>query len=359
MGLFTEGKAAELAASNTEIVLLTGGYERGNDELVLANAEVLAASDVSVPIIYAGNSTVARDVRRMMKAGGKKCYTVENIIPRLGELCVAPTQEIIRNLFLERITDMKGFRDVKHRFDNDMIPTPAAVLSAGELLNRGTAEQEGLGDILIVDVGGATTDVYSFNENESYEGAQLIGLEEAFGKRTVEGDLGMRENSGAVIEAGGFGQIAEELSITESELRASIEKRIKNIEFLPDSELESEIDDAIAKTAVRTAVRRHAGRIAPSFERKGKFVQSGKNLTGITTVIGTGGILVYNHDPVAILNEVMEKKIDKHILLPKQVEILLDTDYVLFSAGLLREIDEEAALAIMRSSIRPCQVNGR
>ena len=169
----------------------------------------------------------------------------------------------------------------------------------------------------------------------------------------------MRENSGAVIEAGGFGQIAEELSITESELRASIEKRIKNIEFLPDSELESEIDDAIAKTAVRTAVRRHAGRIAPSFERKGKFVQSGKNLTGITTVIGTGGILVYNHDPVAILNEVMEKKIDKHILLPKQVEILLDTDYVLFSAGLLREIDEEAALAIMRSSIRPCQVNGR
>ena len=110
--------------------------------------------------------------------------------PELGALNVEPTQNVIRNLFLERITDMKGFRNVKRAFDNQFVPTPVAVLTAGELLNKGTDSCQGLGPLMIVDVGGATTDVYSFNENKSYEGAKLVGLAEPFGKRTVEGDLG-------------------------------------------------------------------------------------------------------------------------------------------------------------------------
>lgn len=353
-GLLKDDDIRKLEDSNTEIILLSGGYEKGNSSMVLKNAEMLAQSDVNAPIVYAGNSGITRDIRTLMKSGGKKCYTVENIIPEIGKLNVGPSQEVIRHLFLERITDMKGFSRVKKYFDNDMIPTPVAVLHAGELLNKGTAAHKGIGNLMIMDIGGATTDVYSFNENKSFKGAKLIGIEETFAKRTVEGDLGMRENSHGVISQKGYDKAADELGISEETLRSSISNRIGNTDFLPETKEEHDIDDMIARTAIGAAARRHAGHIEASYERKGQFVQIGKNLTDITTIIGTGGILVHNDAPGAILKSALITDKDKNILLPHNADVFLDTDYVLFSAGLIRDIDEDAALEIMLNSIKPC-----
>ena len=249
---------------------------------------------------------------------------------------------------------MKGLSLVKKEFENQLVPTPAAVLSAGELLSKGTDKTEGLGSLLIVDIGGATTDVYSFCVNKNCEGAKLVGLEEPFGKRTVEGDLGMRETSCGVINENCISSVAEELEVTEEQLRNSINNRMRNIDYLPDCETESCIDDTIARLATYVALRRHAGRVIPSYNKKHLNIQSGKNLTEVSKIIGTGGILVHNHKPLEILKSAENNSGDKEVLLPEKIEAYLDTEYVLFSAGLLKEIDADAAIEIMMKSIRRC-----
>lgn len=353
-GVLTDEMVHEIEKSKTEIILLGGGYERGNISMVLANANRLAHSRIKIPIIYSGNSQLCQDIRKIMRAHHKKCFTVENIISDFGVLNVEPAQDVIRNLFLDHITDMKGFNIVKKEFNNQFIPTPMAVLTAGTLLNKGTDNTEGLGPLLIVDIGGATTDVYSFGENKSFEGAKLVGLEEPFEKRTVEGDLGMRESSGGVINGDYINVVIEDLGIAKEQLKKSIQNRINNIDYLPDCEMEVRIDDAIAKLAVYTALRRHAGRVKPSYSKKCQNIQLGKNISEVSKVIGTGGILVHNHNPSEIMKSAEKKHGDKGILVPDTVETYLDTEYVLFSAGLLKEIDEEAAIEIMLKSIRRC-----
>jgi len=355
IGTLTESKVHDLEKSKTEIVLLCGGYEHGNTTMVMKNAEMLAKSKLTAPIIYSGNSELDKDIRTIMRAHKKQCYSVENIIPKLGTLNVEPVQDVIRDLFLNRITGMKGFNEVKKEFDNQFVPTPVAVLGAGELLNKGTTNKKGFGPLVIMDIGGATTDVYSFNENKSYQGAKMIGIEEAFAKRTVEGDLGMRESSGGVITEEYIDRVVNDLNITEEQLRKSIANRMQHIDYLPDCEMESKIDDEIARLAVHVAIRRHAGRVEHSYNKNCQNIQIGKDLSEVTKVIGTGGILVYNRDPLNIFKAIEKSESDTGALLPKRIESYLDTEYVLYSAGLLKEIDEDAAFEIMTNSIKPCK----
>ena len=355
-GMLSEEDILRLEKSNTEIVLFSGGYEHGNMTMVRHNAEALAKSKLRVPIIYAGNSEMDKEVRLLMKSHRKQCYAVENMIPKIGTLNVEPVQEVIRNIFLERITNMKGLSNVKKVFHNSLVPTPAAVLQAGELLSEGTEKTKGVGPMMIFDIGGATTDVYSFNENRAADGSRMIGLPEPYGKRTVEGDLGMRESSGKVVNEERISCGAQILGVEEDTLRHSIEHRMEDISYLPadDDEMERGVDDLIAQMAVTVASVRHAGHLTPSYTKEQRMVQQGKNLEDIKKVIGTGGILVHNPDPAKILDKVEKDKnfYGKNALLPKEIEAYLDADYVLFAAGLLQEIDKEAALAIMLDSLK-------
>ena len=353
-GILTDEMIQELENCKTEIILFCGGYEHGNTSMVLQNAEKLARSSVNVPIIYSGNSDLLPDIRKIMRTYVKKCFTVENIIPSIGVLNTHAVQEVIRTLFLDQIIDMKGFDIVKNEFDNQLVPTPVAVLNAGTLLSKGTKKTKGLGAVLIVDIGGSTTDIYSFNENKRFEGAKMVGLDEPFGKRTVEGDLGMRESSIGVIESGDISHALEHAHVSEEQFRQSIKKRMEDIDYLPTCEKERRIDDAIARSAVHLAARRHAGRVEPSFSQNYLQIQFGKNISEISKVIGTGGILVHNQNAAKIMKEAEKLQEEKGVLLPNRIEPYLDTNYVLFSSGLLREVDEEAAMEIMLTSIQKC-----
>lgn len=353
-GILTEDSINELEKGGTEIILFCGGYEHGNVSMVARNAEILAGSNLSVPIIYSGNSELVRDIRRIMQVHKKQCYIAPNIIPRQGVLNPEPTQCIIKSIFFDYIMDMKGLHNIKNEFSNRLIPTPAALLSAGELLSRGTDIYEGLGPLMIIDIGGATTDVYSIGENKSCDGAKPIGSSEPFLKRTVEGDLGMRESCHSAMGECGIGSAALRLDITESQLRNAIRHRAEKTDYLPDNETERMIDDMIAISSASAAVRRHAGRIIPSYNRDGKSIQQGKNLTDFSRIIGTGGILVHNHNPSRILKSAEKNVRDKNILLPESVDTYLDKDYILFSSGLMRMIDEDIAMNMMLKSIRKC-----
>ncbi len=343
-GLLSDSDIEELERLPIEILLVTGGYDHGNRTTLLANCEKLAASSIHVPIVFAGNCDLEKDVRRMLTFAGKEFYIVPNILPAVGKVNSRPVEKIIRNLFLSRIINMKGLDKVTELLDGVVMPTPKAVLSACELLSLGPKNRGGLGELIVVDVGGATTDIHSCAEPRAYEGAKVLGAVSAYTQRTVEGDLGMRESSDTLLaEAGSFGK----------DIRAIIDRWHETHEALPETELESEVDRFLARNAVRISARRHAGRIEPTVGSAIRYVQYGKDLTGVRKVIGTGGPLVFSGYGKELLSEVLrDPDLEPEVLLPAEAKFLLDEDYIFFAAGLLKEIDEEAAYDIMCKSLR-------
>lgn len=351
-GLLTKQDVEELENSNAEIILLCGGYERGNRTIVLGNAKMLADSQIHIPVIYAGNSSVATEAKTLLTAGGKECFVANNVIPNVGELNTEAAGNVIRSLFMQRIVNMKGIGCIKELIGDVLMPTPAAVLKAGELLSVGTESEPGLGNMMMVDVGGATTDIYSFCENQAYEGSKIVGAKEPFAKRTVEGDMGMRESSICILQEVGEKKLAADASVDAATLQAAISNRHDNIAYLADTPQELDIDQAIAQNAVAISVRRHAGRIEHNCIGTWQN-QMGKNLTEIKTLIGTGGVIVKNRDPKRILERAMlQKNESKDILIPRELSIFVDSDYIFYAAGLLSSYSPETAIKIMKNSLR-------
>lgn len=350
-GWLDEEKIKVLENLDLEILLFCGGYENGASNIVVHNAEMLAKSKITVPIIYGGNSAAAQEVRNILIRGKKECFIVRNIIPNVGELDIGPAEEIIRNVFLKRIINMKGLDKIKGQIDEMLMPTPAAVLTAGELLSKGTKNQEGMGPLMIVDIGGATTDIHSYVEQKAYEGARMIGASEPYMKRTVEGDMGMRESSICLLEEIGSDKLAAKLDLSLEELNDAIHLRTYTTKFVADSEKEKHIDQKIAENAAYISARRHSGHIEYIHASNCNKIQIGKNLTEITTIIGTGGPIINSEYPEQILRQVLSESSDEENLLPRNAKLYLDSDYIFYAAGLLMKYDEDMAFTIMKNSL--------
>lgn len=358
-GYLTPKDVEEIQMLEPEILLVCGGYEGGNTRAVLHNVRLLSDMGGRIPVIYAGNSHIREKVQLEFCRGGTECFVADNIIPGIGQIDSGQTEGLIRRLFLERITNMKGLDKVKREIERIVMPTPAAVLAAGQLLSRGCEEEPGLGELMLVDIGGATTDIHTYCESKPYEGAKIIGSPEPFAKRTVEGDLGMRESSGQVISEIGKAAAARELGVAEEVLMASVERRVKGIGFLPSSqpwagEWEAELDEQLARFACRLAVRRHSGTLERVQSRVCPLVQRGKNLSPVGTIIGTGGQIIHSSCPEKILKEAIATDGDEKMgyMLPAQGAFFVDRDYVFYAAGILAEIDKPAALAVMKKSLK-------
>lgn len=343
----------QLESLPLEILLFCGGYENSGTKALLHNAKMLAESGLHVPIIYAGNSAAATHVRRLLTQGKKECYIARNIIPNVGQIDKTQVEEIIREVFLHRIINMKGLDKVTGLLDRMVMPTPAAVLSGGELLSRGTHSQPGLGDLMIVDVGGATTDIHSYAEQMPYDGAKMVGVPEPYVKRTVEGDLGMRESSNSLCEEIGIHRMMAETALPQEKIQEVISHWITQNRDLACDESQESVDKALTEGAVRISARRHAGRIQHISSAGVKSIQHGKNLTSVRTIIGTGGPLVFSKNGGTALRQILrDRNQEPDILLPEDAHFYLDADYVFFAGGLLREVDEDAALSIMKNSLK-------
>lgn len=341
-----------LQALDIEILLFTGGYEGGNTSTLAHNARMLAASNITAPIIFAGNSQMANTVRLILQQTNKTCFIVPNIIPNVQMINASPTEELIRHVFMTSIINMKGLRTIQRAFDAPLIPTPAAVLEAGKLLSCGTSSQQGLGPLAIIDVGGATTDIHSYVEQSSHEGARLAGSPEPFAKRTVEGDLGMRESSQCLAQEVGWVSMANNLQMPVDALQKAISTRFTCRDYLPHSLLEHTIDQEIAASAVHLSARRHAGWIQSIPEGCNcKYLQYGKNISNVTTIIGTGGPIINSSNPQYILSKICALHSESHILLPIKATYCIDKHYILFSAGLLLTLHKDVALSVMKESI--------
>lgn len=351
-GRLKEEELEELNELPIEIILFCGGYEQGNTTVLLHNAAALAHSHLRVPIIYAGNSAIAQEVRRLFLLNHKEHYIVRNITPSVGSVDKEQVEEIIRHVFLERIINMKGLDQVSSMLDRMVMPTPAAVLKGGELLAQGTDRHQGLGDLMIIDVGGATTDIHSYAQQLPFEGAKIVGAAEPYAKRTVEGDLGLRESSNSLAAEIGLDKICSTVGASREEVEKIITRWSTQKGGLAQDPLELAVEQVLAQGAVHLGSRRHAGWIEHTASSGLKTIQHGKNLSGVETIIGTGGPLVFAKNPAEILSQALgHHSRDRDRLLPEKATFYLDKNYVFFAGGLLRQVDEEAAFLIMKNSL--------
>ena len=137
----------------------------------------------------------------------------------------------------------------------------------------------------------------------------------------------------------------------ERAIRSTLKGIFEDEDYLADTAEEAAIDHEIARQAVGISVRRHAGHIE-NVRIGSRQNQVGKNLTEIKTLIGTGGVIVSNENSANILRYAsLQNGESEDVLVPRELEILTDHNYVFYAAGLLRDLDEDAALAIMKESI--------
>lgn len=349
----SEYEIAEIRNHQPEIILLAGGTDGGNKEVIIHNAKMLATLGLDVPIIVAGNKSVAPEVVKILSAVMTEVVHTENVMPRLNELNIEPARATIRDIFLRRIVEAKGLNKANKFVNRLVMPTPAAVLKAAELLGKGTEYEAGLGDLMVIDIGGATTDIYSIGKGDPQQAnVALKGLPEPFGKRTVEGDLGMRYSATALFKAAGAGMIARFAGTTESEVATYMKKVEENVDYLPQSALESTVEIAMGRACTRLAVERHVGRLETMFTIQGQvYLQTGKDLTAVKIVVGTGGVIVNHQEPKGILQGVTYDVSTPQMLKPQSPEFWIDEKYIMAAMGLLGDEYPEVAIRMMKKYI--------
>ncbi len=348
---------AEVEEASCDIILLTGGTDGGDSEVILHNARMLAGSNVQCPILIAGNRVATDRVRDILQEAGKQVATAKNVLPSLDKVEVEPAQEHIREIFITRITEAKGLSKARDYTGKDLVPTPRATLRAAALLADGTDDEPGMGSLLIVEVGGATTNIHSVGDGRPADAQTIVkGLPEPRVKRTVEGDLGIRYNAPTIHQLVGdetcqarLREIDRSTAGRPVDLKAHAATLSKNVGYLPASETEFNVDAMLAQSATRIAVERHAGTLREEYSVVGAIqVQQGKNLLDTENLIGTGGIFKYGHHPEKILQAALFSPENPWSLKPKAPKTYIDGQYLLYGIGLLAEHFPTKALRIAK-----------
>ncbi|MDR3541200.1 MAG: methylaspartate mutase accessory protein GlmL [Desulfosporosinus sp.] len=342
----------KIIAAKPDILLLAGGTDGGNKAVLLKNAEMLCALPISVPVVIAGNKVVAAQAAAILKKQHQFVVVADNVMPELGVLSVESARLAIREVFLTHIVQSKGLDKAEEFLERIMMPTPAAVLAAAELLAQGHGSERGMGELMIVDVGGATTDVHSLAKGDpSKPSVMLKGLPEPYAKRTVEGDLGMRYSAEALVEASGR-RLFDYLGWTEDQVASQLSLCKEDPWRVPQTEEEAKFDVAMGRMAVGLAVDRHVGTLEVVYTPFGAtYVQHGKDLTPLPVVIGTGGVLLHHPDALEILQGAVFKPEEPTILKPQNPVFYLDKEYILAAMGLLREVAPQVALRMMKKYV--------
>ena len=348
----TEDDLEDIQKAKPDIFLLVGGTDGGNTECILHNAKMLASMKPAFPIVVAGNRTAARECQRILE--GCEVYVCPNVMPKFGVLKIEETQKQIRQIFLNRIVQAKGLSKATALLSDIMMPTPSAVLQAMELLAQGCEGETGIGELVAVDVGGATTDVYSIADGmPEHMSTVFKGLPEPYAKRTVEGDIGMRYSIWGILEAVGIDRICQKSGLSKDRVEELVGYLSEHTDVVPDDNEELEtLDFALASMAIEEAVRRHAGTIEETYTMMGQtFVQEGKNLTKVRQIVVTGGSLIHTRRTAEIAANALYSPAQPASLRPKQANVWVDRTYIMAAMGLLSTHYPQAALRIMKKEL--------
>lgn len=311
-----------LRAARPDVVLLVGGTDGGDEKVLLHNAACLARARLTVPIVLAGNSSARAGALSLL--AGRTVVATDNVLPDVGELAPGPARAAIREVFLAHVIGGKGLSRGRRFRSLVSTVTPDAVLSGVATL---AAQEEGA--VLVVDVGGATTDVYSAVSTVDDTPARTVALPP--NRRTVEGDIGMRVSApGVVAEA-----VAERLLPPDTALGAKAAHRNENVDFIPVTEEEADADLDIARLAATLAIRRHlrmVGRLGPK---------------GATTLVLSGGVFRHAASLVA-LEKTLRADLGPVL---RNARVVVDRNGILGPAGLLTQAGHPSTAAALLTTL--------
>lgn len=337
-GELTSRDADAVRASRPDIILLVGGTDGGNADVLLHNAERLAKAAIgghgthAVPIVLAGNLEARDEAAGLLAATQRPTILAANVLPEIGVIAPESARSAIREAFLRHVIGGKGLSRDPAFGEMVEAATPDAVLRGVEVL----AGLDDVGDVLVIDIGGATTDVYSCITPEG-EDATLHKdvVAPLWHARTVEGDLGVRWNARGIIEAAEAEHLLSSVG-DPGALEAYAAHLVAHPGSLPQHDLERRYDLELARLAALVAVRRHARPQLPT--------ESPRPLGNVTTLIGSGGVL--RHAAPDGRAHVLRDVLRDHAggwKVPKVAHATVDMAYLLFAAGLLAESRPEVA----------------
>ncbi|MGI9418288.1 MAG: glutamate mutase L [Geminicoccaceae bacterium] len=332
---FIDDAAIERIEDKTpHLALLAGGIDGGNVKALLHNAKMLASLHSPQGFVIAGNREAAGEAAQILSGSGRDVRVVDNVFPRAGEIAITATREAVRELFLRHITRAKGLEGLMATLKADCEPTPLAVSRALNHLGPRRAP------VVLVDLGGATTDVHSLGGvREDRRQAELPAPE---AMRSVEGDLGMRWGAPGVVAALGdrTRQRLEQRAGTDLEAAAVL--RHQDPSFLPSSDGERLVDRLLAEAAIAIALERHAGKVVIRHRPWGdRYQVTGKDLRPTRLLAATGGALRTNQEGSAIVQAALDAA--RAAQVPTSPDIVIDRDYALYAVGLLARLSPPLA----------------
>jgi hypothetical protein len=307
------------------MVVLAGGVDYGDRDVVVANAHRLATLGGGIPVVFAGNVAARAEVRRVLGAAGTDVAVAGNVFPEVDVVDVEPVRRIVHDRFNQHIVTAPGLAGLAARTRWPVLPTPSAVLRAAELF------ADEAGDCLVVDAGGATTDVHSVTLGSAYWAEHGADPEPRV-RRTVEGDLGVHVNAASVAELAG-GDLPDRIGgLTPFATAGSRDTVVR-----------------LRAAAVATAVRRHAAAVRDVIVPGGRkqAAHGGTDLTAVRWVIGTGGALTRVPGGEGVLRELC-RGAGRHLLPEPEATALLDTGYLLSALGVVAQAHPEAVRATLR-----------
>lgn len=326
---------------NPNIILIAGGVDYGERDTAIYNAELISDLGLNIPIIYAGNIENQEEIKLIFeeKHAGQKLYIVDNVYPKIDELNVEPTREVIQDVFEDHIIHAPGMEHVRDLVNGPIIPTPGAVMECAKLL------YEYLGDLIVLDVGGATTDLHSVSI-DSEEVSRILVNPEPIAKRTVEGDLGVYVNMPNIVNTIGKEKMEKELGL-------DIDKLMAEYKAIPKNADEIKFVERLTIEAVLKAVERHAGKLRYVYGPSGRnTLAEGKDLTQVKYIIGTGGALTRLPHRMEIMKLIARDNEAGMKLYPHEdVKILVESDYIMASLGVLSKRYEDAAVRLLEKSL--------
>ncbi|BBZ36904.1 hypothetical protein MCNF_55090 [Mycolicibacterium confluentis] len=354
-GLKSATDAHELLTQNPDIILLVGGTDGGDEKTLRESAGVLAGIDGHhVPVVIAGNDVVQEEAAKGLRDRGWTVARAPNVMPAIRAFSPEGVREVVRRLFISHVIGGKLIEG-ERLSQLVQMATPDAVLRGTELLAHMLAQRGAGTGLIVVDVGGATTDVHSALVGHSApRGYKRPLLPQSVTARSVEADLGVRWNALGIVEAArreGLISTAEA-----AELADPAAVREQNPNYLSDCRAESDADRRLTMLAITVALRRHVGRERLTLTPDGAVLErEGRDLTKATLLVGTGGALRALNPPD--LSTCLSNALgSKPLLLPRQVRTGMDDQYVLAAAGLLATASPLAARALLESAM-PLLIN--
>ena len=326
-----------------DMMLLSGGTDGGSVTHVVELAQFLKAADpkprlgasYKLPVIYAGNNKAQSQVKDILDSSTALIIT-ENLRPSLEQENLMPARHKIHDIFLEHVMQQApGYPKLMKMVGAPIMPTPAAV----GVMTEKFAKANNF-NVLAVDIGGATTDVFSV-------------FSEVF-NRTVSANLGMSYSISNVMAEAGLPNILRWLpfDLDEQDLRNRLKNKMIRPTTIPATVEDLQVEHAVAREALRLAFDQHKAlavglkgvqqerSISDAFNQTASG-QSLINLMNLNYIIGSGGILA--HSPRRTQSMLM--MIDAYQ--PEGVTMIaVDSIFMMPHLGVLAQISEKAALDV-------------